>query len=174
MKCIIKITPIRFADSQQVMGMRQHCFRHSKTCLTNLWDSSEQWSPALYKKAEVDVICFDFRKAVVCVLHLRLLPKLNQFGISGRFHSWMLRERGEGYLKFIELTKLHPQQSRDSDVQYQLNGELLRCVRNQRDLVVIVDETIKPHRQSAKAAKSENPIIRAIRATKFITSEFFH
>ncbi len=51
--------------------------------------------------------------------------------------------------------RLHP--------QYQLNGEQFRSVSHQRDLGVIVDETLKPHRQCAKAAKSANSIMRAIR-----------
>ncbi len=40
-----------------------------------------------------------------------------------------------------------------SKAQYQLNGEHLRSVSHQRDLGVIVDETLKPHRQCVKAAK---------------------
>ncbi len=50
--------------------------------------------------------------------------------------------------------RLHPRQARDNNVQYQLSGEHLRGVSHQRDLGVIVDETLKPHRQCAKAAKS--------------------
>ncbi len=61
--------------------------------------------------------------------------------------------------------RLHPRQARDNNVQYQLNGEHLRSVSHQRDLGVIVDETPKPHRQCAKAAKSANSIMRAIKAS---------
>ncbi len=50
-------------------------------------------------------------------------------------------------------------QARDNNVQYQLNGEHLRSVSHQRDLGVIVDETLKPHRQCTKAAKSANSIM---------------
>ncbi len=39
--------------------------------------------------------------------------------------------------------RLHPRHARDNNVQYQLNGEHLRSVSHQRDLVVIVDETLK-------------------------------
>ncbi len=51
----------------------------------------------------------------------------------------------------------HPRQARDR--------EHLRSVSHQRDLGVIVDEALKPHRQSTKAAKSENSIMRAIKAS---------
>ncbi len=47
--------------------------------------------------------------------------------------------------------RLHPRQGSDNNVQYQLSGEHLRSV-----IGVIVDETLKPHRQCANAAKSAN------------------
>ncbi len=81
--------------------------------LTNLLNSSEQWTRAFDRKSAVDVIYFDFRKAFDCVTHLRLLKKLDQLGISGRLHSWihsfltkwMLRVKvEEEYSKFIEVT----------------------------------------------------------------------
>ncbi len=43
--------------------------------------------------------------------------------------------------------RLQPRQARDNSVQYQLNGEHLSSVSHKRDLGVIVDETLKPHRQ---------------------------
>ncbi len=58
--------------------------------------------------------------------------------------------------------RLHPRQVRDNNVQYQLNVEHLRSVSHQCDLGGIVDETLKPHRQCAKAEKSANSIMRAI------------
>ncbi len=45
------------------------------------------------------------------------------------------------------------------------NREPLRSVRHQRDVGVIVDETLKPLRQCAKAANSANSIRRAIQAS---------
>ncbi len=59
----------------------------------------------------------------------------------------------------------HSWQTKINNVQYQLNGEHLRSVRHKRDLGVIVDEKLKPHRQCAKAAKSANSITRAIKAS---------
>ncbi len=61
--------------------------------------------------------------------------------------------------------RLHPRQTRDNNVQYQLNVEHLRSESDQRDLGVIVDETLKPHRQCAKAAKTAISIMRAIKAS---------
>ncbi len=81
--------------------------------LTNLLNSSEQWTRALDRKSAVDEIYFDFRKAFDGVTHLRLIKKLDQLEISGRLHSWMqsfltkwtLRVKvEEEYSKFIEVT----------------------------------------------------------------------
>ncbi len=60
---------------------------------------------------------------------------------------------------------LHSRQARDNNVQYQLNGEHLMSVSHQRDLGVMADETLKPHRQCTKAAKSANSIMRAIKSS---------
>ncbi len=68
MEHIIEIVLTRFADSQQVVTTR-----HGRSCLTNLLNSSEQWTRALDKKAAVDVIYFDLRKAFDGVPHLKLL-----------------------------------------------------------------------------------------------------
>ncbi len=71
--------------------------------------------------------------------------------------------------------RLHPQLAKDTNPQYQLNGERLRCGSHQRDLGVIVDETLKPNRQCAKAAKNANSIMRAIKASFIdITPALFH
>ncbi len=70
---------------------------------------------------------------------------------------------------------LHPQQVKNNDPQYQLNGKFLRCVSHQRDLGVIVDETLKPNRQYAPVAKNANSIMRAIKASFIdITPALFH
>ncbi len=68
-------------------------------------------------------------------------------------------------LKFKPTTLKLYSHVRDNNVQYQLNGEHLRSVSHQRDLGVIVDETLKPHRQCAKAANSASSIMRAIKAS---------
>ncbi len=71
--------------------------------------------------------------------------------------------------------RLHPRQAKENNVRCQLNGEPLRSVSHQRDLGVIVDATLKPHRQCAKAAKSANSIMRAIKASFMnIAAALFH
>ncbi len=50
------------------MSKSQHGFLHGRSCLTNLFNASEQWTRALDKRAGVDVIYFDFEKAFDCGL----------------------------------------------------------------------------------------------------------
>ncbi len=70
---------------------------------------------------------------------------------------------------------LHPQQAKEKNPQYQLNGQRLRCVSHQRDLDVIMDETLKPNRQCAKAAKNVKSIMKAMKASfNNITPALFH
>ncbi len=52
------------------------------------------------------------------------------------------------------IRRLHPRPVNDSYVQDQLDGELLRYVTHQHALGVVVDETLMPHRQCAKAVKN--------------------
>ncbi len=102
------------------MSKRLHGFLHGRSCPTNLPNASEQWTRALAKKAGVDVIYFDFKKAFDCVPRLRMLHKLSELGIFGRLHSWIqsfltkrtLRAKvGEEYSKCIDLTSGVPQGS---------------------------------------------------------------
>ncbi len=70
--------------------------------------------------------------------------------------------------------RLYSRQAKDSNHQYQLNEERLRSVIHQRELGVIVDKALKPHHQCAKAARSANSIVRAIRVLFMnITSTLF-
>ncbi len=66
------------------------------------------------------MIYFDFKKAFDCVPHLRMLHKLSELGICGRFHSWIqsfltkrtLRVKvGKEYSKCIDVTSGIPQGS---------------------------------------------------------------
>ncbi len=80
----------------------------------------EQWTRALDKKAGIDVINVDLKKAFDCAPHLRMLHKLNELGICGRLYSWIqsfLNKRtprvkvGEAYSKYINVTSGVPQGS---------------------------------------------------------------
>ncbi len=83
-------------------------------------DPAQRTTRTLDKKAGVDVICFDFRKAFDCVPHLRLLRHLIQLEISGRLHHWIQSFLEEAYSKLIEVTSGVPQGSVQEPVLYLL------------------------------------------------------
>ncbi len=60
---------------------------------------------------------------------------------------------------------MQPRQAKDSDDQFQLNVELLRCVSHQSDLGEMVVYTVKPYHQCAKPTKTVKSIIRAMNAS---------
>ncbi len=86
-----------------------------------------------------------------------MLHKLNELGIPGAVISFNADE--------CVVLKLYFLQAKGSNVQFQLNGEPLMSVGHQLDLCVIMNETLKPHRQCANDAKTANPIMRAIKAS---------
>ncbi len=72
------------------------------------------------------------------------------------------RKSPRNYL--VQTHKIH-YNPRDLDATqlFKLNTD--KCVSHQHDYGIILDETLKPHRQCTKAAKSANSIMRAIKAS---------
>ena len=49
----------------------------------------DDWTEALDKNNEVDIIYLDFKKAFDTVPHQRLFKVLHQLGIGGKTHDWI-------------------------------------------------------------------------------------
>ena len=67
----------------------QHGFVPGRSCMTQLLLTLEIWSNHLDAGNPLDCIYLDFRKAFDTVPHLRLLSKLDSYGISGNIKAWI-------------------------------------------------------------------------------------
>ena len=65
------------------ISKHQHGFIHGTACQYDLLKTFEEWSQALDEGSSLDVMYFDFKKAVDSVPHRRLTAKLRSYGIQG-------------------------------------------------------------------------------------------
>jgi len=67
----------------------QHGFVPGRSCMTQLLVVMEEWTRSLQEGEPLDVIYLDFRKAFDTVPHMRLLRKLERYGVGGRLRDWI-------------------------------------------------------------------------------------
>ena len=67
----------------------QHGFRKLFSCETQLITAINDWAKSINQKKQTDVILLDFSKAVDSVPHLRLMSKLDHYGIRGLSANWI-------------------------------------------------------------------------------------
>ena len=67
----------------------QHGFVPGRSCVTQLLQVLDKWTEILDDGGEVDCVYLDFSKAFDSVPHLRLLAKLQSYGIAGSVWSWI-------------------------------------------------------------------------------------
>ena len=67
----------------------QHGFRAKRTCSNHLLEVINDWSLIVQRGDPVDAVYLDFQKAFDSVPHMRLLSKLESYGVSGKVLRWM-------------------------------------------------------------------------------------
>ncbi|BHF70960.1 hypothetical protein SprV_0401401300 [Sparganum proliferum] len=89
MEAIVKKATMEFLEQGHLLSDLQHGFRQTRSCLSSLLLSTQQWTRALDEDGRVDVIYTDFKKAFDRVPHKRLIYKLSEIGIRGRLLTWI-------------------------------------------------------------------------------------
>ena len=76
-------------DNNHILNDDQHGFRKRRSCEAQLIKVANDLAHNIEHKIQTDVILLDFQKAFDKVPHLRLLYKINYYGISGQTHQWI-------------------------------------------------------------------------------------
>jgi hypothetical protein len=86
---IIRRGLIAHMDSNNLFTEHQHGFRDKRSTVTQLIEVLDNWTRALDDGKCVDVIYLDFQKAFDTVPHIRLMNKLEAYGIDGKVRQWI-------------------------------------------------------------------------------------
>ena len=89
MERIINNKLIDFLLECNLITRHQHGFIRKRTTDTNLLECLYDWTINLQSREVTDVIYFDFKKAFDSVSHLKLLSKLQAYGITGNLLAWI-------------------------------------------------------------------------------------
>ena len=73
MESIIRDKMLKFAQENSFMTSDQHGFMTSRSCLTNVMETLENWTEALDTGYSIDIIYLYFQKAFDMVPHKRSL-----------------------------------------------------------------------------------------------------
>ena len=76
-------------EANNILSPRQHAFRKSHSCETQLVSVIEDWASSLDSKKQVDVFILDFEKAFDTVPHELLKTKLFSLGVSKQVLCWV-------------------------------------------------------------------------------------
>ena len=76
-------------DTHDILVHNQHGFRSKRSTETQLITTVEDLAQIMDKRGHADVLILDFCKAFDTVAHVRLLNKLEGFGINGSTHQWI-------------------------------------------------------------------------------------
>ena len=76
-------------ESYNLLSDAQHGFRRHRSCESQLILCINDIAKSLDSGDQTDAILLDFQKAFDKVSHLKLLHKLNQYGIRGQLNQWV-------------------------------------------------------------------------------------
>ena len=86
---IISTYILKYSLSNEIMPREQHGFLKNRSRETAVLKALNDWTIALYKMKNIDVIYFDFAKAFDRVSHSKLLYKLSSMGFPNHITKWL-------------------------------------------------------------------------------------
>ena len=91
---IMRDTMSKYLYDNNFLSPYHYGFVPRRSCCTQLHAFFNDWTLSLDKHLSTDVVYFDFSKAFDSVPHIRLLLKLEPYGITGkllvRFRSFLM------------------------------------------------------------------------------------
>ena len=89
MEKVVREAIFNHLESNDLLTEFQHGFVTSRSCVTNLLGVIDDWTRTLEDGDPVDAIYLDFSKAFDSVPHIRLLRKMDAYGIRGKMKNWI-------------------------------------------------------------------------------------
>ena len=86
---IIREIVVNHLSLNNLLSDCQFGFVKNRSTITQLLSVLEDWTDAMDKNLQVDTVYLDFRKAFDSVPHMRLLKKVEAYGISGMILEWL-------------------------------------------------------------------------------------
>ena len=76
-------------EKNSLFNKSQHGFMKTRSCMTQLLETLEEWTDLLDQNFSIDVIYLDFQKAFDTIPHQRLLSNFHAYGIRGKVYEWI-------------------------------------------------------------------------------------
>ena len=86
---IICSSILKHLEKYSILTPLQHGFRSGHSCESQLIVTMHDITTTYDRKIQTDMVILDFSKAFDTVPHRKLLYKLQNYGISGKTHSWI-------------------------------------------------------------------------------------
>ena len=84
---LIRNVIVDHMEKNSLFHKSQHGFMKTRSCMTQLLETLEEWTDLLVKKFSIDVIYLDFQKAFDTIPHQRLLSKVHAYGIRWQVYE---------------------------------------------------------------------------------------
>ena len=89
LEALVKDELMEHLTASDILSKDQHGFRARRSCSTQLLETINEWSQVIEQGDLIDSIYLDFQKAFDSVPHVRLLRKLQMYGVSGKVLQWI-------------------------------------------------------------------------------------